>query len=481
MSTTTELPVEVPGPPAGPARTGRTGSALGSLVPLLTRLHFYAGVLVAPFLAIAAITGLLFVFSPQLDALVYDREFHVAQAGPGLPYPLSDQVAAARTAHPSGSLAVVHPASRPDATTRVVFSRPDLGEKQHTVFVDPYSLAIRGTLTTWFDETPLMTWLDDLHRNLHLGVAGRVYSEAAASWLWVLVGGGLVIWLRRQWRNRRTARRSSVAFADLAAAKGVRRTCGFHAATGVWLAVGLLFLSATGLTWSRWAGGHFGQVLDALEAHAPAVDAALPGGAAPAPTGGHHGSSGVAVDAADPANVDVVLHAALGAGLAGPMKIAVPEAAGNAWTVTQNDRAWPVHYDAIAVDAATGTVTARAGYTDWPVLAKASRLGVLAHEGYLFGLANQLLLGALALGLLCVIVWGYRMWWQRRPTRTGRRAAAGAPPTRGTWRHIPWPILAIVAVATVAIAWALPVLGVTLLAFLLFDAAASLRPRRPST
>jgi plastocyanin domain-containing protein len=41
---------------------------------------------------------------------------------------------------------------------------------------------------------------------------------------------------------------------------------------------------------------------------------------------------------------------------------------------------------------------------------------------------NQILLAALALGLLCVIVWGYRMWWQRRPTRADRRALAGTPP-----------------------------------------------------
>jgi uncharacterized iron-regulated membrane protein len=58
-------------------------------------------------------------------------------------------------------------------------------------------------------------------------------------------------------------------------------------------------------------------------------------------------------------------------------------------------------------------------------MAKLSKLGVQAHMGYQFGLANQLLLAALALGLLCVIVWGYRMWWQRRPTRTDRRAIVG--------------------------------------------------------
>ena len=76
--------------------------------------------------------------------------------------------------------------------------------------------------------------------------------------------------------------------------------------------------------------------------------------------------------------------------------------------------------------------------------------------GYLFGLANQLLLAALAVGLLCVIVWGYRMWWQRRPTRADRRAPVGTPPDRGTWRHL-HPVLLVAGVVVIAaIGWALP-------------------------
>src|SRR5207247_2442316 len=144
--------------------------------------------------------------------------------------------------------------------------------------VDPYTGHIRGQLTTWYGETPLMTWLDDLHRNLHLYDLGRVYSETAASWLWVLVLGGLILWINRQWRrraNRRGARRSRVQATllyDLTAAKGVRRTRSLHAATGLWLVVGLLFLSATGLTWSRWAGGNFTLALNALQAHQPDID-----------------------------------------------------------------------------------------------------------------------------------------------------------------------------------------------------------------
>jgi uncharacterized iron-regulated membrane protein len=80
-------------------------------------------------------------------------------------------------------------------------------------------------------------------------------------------------------------------------------------------------------------------------------------------------------------------------------------------------------------------------------MARLSKLGVQAHMGYLFGLANQLLLAALALGLLCVIVWGYRMRWQRRPTRADRRALVGTPPARGGWWRLHPAVLAAVVEA----------------------------------
>ncbi|WP_238005822.1 PepSY domain-containing protein [Dactylosporangium sp. AC04546] len=466
---------ELPEKPVAAARSW-------SIVPLLTRLHFYAGVLVAPLLVVAAVTGLLFVFSPQLDRLVYDKELHVAQVGPGLPKPLSEQVAAAIAAHPDGALASVVPAAKPHANTKVVFTVAELGENQHTVYVDPYTGEVRGQLTTWFGSTPLQTTLDQLHRDLLLGEIGTAYSETAASWLWVLALGGLILWCNRQWRRRAETRKArsraeATLTYDLSAAKGVRRTRSFHAATGVWLVIGLLFLSATGLTWSTWAGANFSVALDNLDASRPVLDTSLGEAPAPAGGGGHHGD-GAAPAAGDPAQVDAVLHVARTNGITGPIEITPPAADGAAWSVTQTDNVWPVHFDSIAVDPVAGTVTARSNFADWPFLAKLSSWGIHAHMGYLFGLINQLLLAALALGLLCVIVWGYRMWWQRRPTRAERRALAGPPPARGAWRRLRVTLLIVGVIVAAAIGWVLPAFGVPLLAFLVLDGVVGLVQRR---
>lgn len=122
---------------------------------LLLRLHFYAGVFVAPFLLVAALTGLIYTFTPQLDQLVYGDRLRVEQVGDRA-RPLAEQIAAARSAHPEGSLASVTTPAGPRDTTRVVLSVPELGERQRTVFVDPYTAQVRGELTTWYGSTPLM-------------------------------------------------------------------------------------------------------------------------------------------------------------------------------------------------------------------------------------------------------------------------------------------------------------------------------------
>ncbi|GIF69265.1 membrane protein [Asanoa ishikariensis] len=465
MSTTTEL--TEPGTPKSSATDpGRAGAAAAkrqrTIGPLVLRLHFYAGILIAPFLVVAALTGLAFVFSPQFDKIVYAHELHVDPTGTARP--LAEQVTAARQAHPDGDLATVIPPVKASDTTKVVFNLAELGEKQHTVYVSPYTNEVRGTLTTWFGSTPLQTWLDDMHRNLHLGVVGRHYSELAASWLWLVALGGLFLWLRRQWTGRRKLRRTVLP--DLAAKKGVRRTRGWHAATGVWLVTGLLALSATGLTWSRYAGANFDILQEAWGGPRPTLDTALPGGST---GGGHHGGAAPSSGDITITDVDQVTIIARDAGLTGPIQVSPPAEPGAAWVVAQNDMAFPMRQDSAAVDPVAGTVVGRTYFAEWPLMQKLSSWGVSLHMGYLFGLVNQLLLAALALGLLCVIVWGYRMWWQRRPTRADRTAPLGAPPARGAWRQAHPAVAVVILLIAAGVGWALPMLGISLAAFLVVD------------
>jgi len=274
MSATPETTApETAAPETRTHSTAPTGWA--ALRPLVLRLHFYAGVLVAPFLAIACLTGLIYVFSPQLSDAVYADELLVGpHAGPARP--LDEQVAAALAAHPEGTLNSLVLPGDPDRTTGVVLDVDGLGDDlQRTVYVDPYTAQVRGSLDTWWDTPPLQTTLDALHRNLLLGEPGRIYSELAASWLWVLVLGGLALWIGKR-HGRRSVRDSVVPPRGMR--PGRMRIMGWHGATGVWLAVALLFISATGLTWSTYAGERFGAIVDAVKGSTPALAAeSVPG------------------------------------------------------------------------------------------------------------------------------------------------------------------------------------------------------------
>ena len=425
----------------------------------------------------AALTGLAYTLTPQLDAIAYKDHFHVADVGDKT-LPLTRQVAAALEAMPVGTLSSVVPPDASDATTKVIFDVEGMGENQRTVYVDPYSGEVRGVLTTWFDATPLNTWLDDMHRNLHLGEVGRLYSELAASWLWVIVLGGLVLWLHHLRGRRRRLRAAMVP--DRSAGKGVRRTRTWHASIGVWIGIVLLGLSATGLTWSAHAGARFDIVQSRLNSGEIALDTSIRGG--PSQRGhDHHDDSGgePSNDARQLGALPRVLDAARSAGLDGPVKVTPPADASTAWTVAQIDDRWPVRRDQVAVHPATAQITDQIAWSDQPALAKLSSLGVLAHMAILFGPINQIVLAGAAIGLLCMIFFGYRMWWQRRPTRADRRRAYGTPPPRGGWRHLNTGLLVAVLIATIAVGWAVPLLGLSLIGFLALDGAIWLARKRP--
>ncbi|MGW0546365.1 PepSY-associated TM helix domain-containing protein [Streptomyces altiplanensis] len=453
---------------AGPApAAGGRGTTWSALRPLVLRVHFYAGLLIAPLLLIAATSGLLYALSFQAEKFIYSHELETPVGERSLP--LGDQLAAARAAHPKGTVTAVWPSAEDGATTRVLMTTPEVEEgKSLAVFVDPYTAEVRGELTSYGSSgaLPLRTWLDELHRDLHLGDLGRHYGELAASWLWVVALGGLFLWLGR----RRTAKRDLIV--PERGAKGRRRTLSRHGALGTVAVLGLVLLSATGLTWSRYAGENIGAVQDQLGGATPVVSAALAegGGDGGGEHEGHegHGDAGSHEGAAGTdVGIDNALAAARQAGIEGKLSVILPSE-GSGYVVKETDTQFPVHLDSVAVGPADGLVIDELRFADYPLLAQLTRFGIDAHTGVFLGLVNQLALAALAASLILLIVWGYRMWWLRRPTKE-RRLPAGRPVPRGAWRKAPVTALLPLAALTVLVGWFVPLLGISLLVFLAVD------------
>lgn len=458
------------------------------------RVHFYAAVLVGPFLLIAALSGALYALTPQLEKAIYANE--LTATSDTLAVPLTAQIKAARAYLGTEQMpAAVRPGAD-GSTTRVMFADPALGESEtRAIFVDPGTGAVKGDLTAYgtSGSLPVHTWIGQLHRNLHLGEVGRLYSELAASWLWVIALGGLILWVQR-WRRKPSAKGN--LYPD-PKKDGRPRTVSLHASAGIWLAAGFFFLSATGLTWSAFAGANVTNLRAAVGWSTPALTTDLH----TATTGSGHDehtdhAQHTAAEHADytakqeasarPDGFDAALAAARADGIdAAKIEIKPPAKDGKTWTVAEIDRSWPTQVDTVAIDPGNMTVSDKVLFSDYPFAAKLARWGIDGHMGVLFGLANQLVLAAIALGLAAMIIWGYIMWIRRRPTlnrsalnRPVSPARFGRAPKRGALRQTPPTAVIVLGLGTVLVGYFLPLLGISLMAFLLIDTAAGYLGRR---
>jgi uncharacterized iron-regulated membrane protein len=154
-----------------------------------------------------------------------------------------------------------------------------------------------------------------------------------------------------------------------------------------------------------------------------------------------------------------------------------PATADTAWTVTEAGREWPATASAVAIDPAAEKITSRADFDDFGFAAKLTRWAIAAHMGLLFGLPNQLLLLAVAAGLAAMVIWGYVMWWKRRPTR-GSAWAVGRPAPRGAFLRGHWAGVLAAITVMVLVGLFLPLLGWSLLGFVLLDTAIAAAKRR---
>lgn len=464
MSDLSNPSVPLSGESALPGRPGRTWG----IYPVLLRLHFYLGLLVGPFIFVAALTGALYALTPQIENLWYRSVLYTDSQGE--PASLGAQIRAAqRVLGEQATLVAVRPAPGPGTTTRVMFAEPGLKPGVHrAIFIDPVTTEPRGDLRVYGTSgvLPLRTWIDHLHRDLLLGEPGRIYSELAASWLWILALGGLYIWYASRSRRMVSSRTTVTLSKSAEPASSARR---WHVRLGLGLLIALLFMSVTGLTWSKWAGGNIAVLRASLNWGTPSLKTgiSIPAAAEPAQP------SGTTPDwpGASPDLFDAILATARKAGIdAGLIEIRPARRPYQAWTVSEIDRSWPTQVDAVAIDPRDLALVDQLRFEAFPLAAKLTRWGIDTHMGILFGLPNQLIVAATGLGLCVLIVWGYRMWWLRRPA-PGRLERGGSRLLVQALRRLSWPsLLALVAIAG-ALGYFLPVLGGSLLLLLVIDLA----------
>ena len=94
----------------------------GRLYRMLWRWHFYAGIILLPFIIILSLTGMVYLFKPQIERAI-DKPYHNLQLS-GSFAPPSAQVAAALKTEPNAQLRHYEmPEFKNDAPRIYIFSK----------------------------------------------------------------------------------------------------------------------------------------------------------------------------------------------------------------------------------------------------------------------------------------------------------------------------------------------------------------------
>lgn len=427
------------------------------------RWHFYAGLYVAPFLIMLAVTGLMMLWSSVLVGRDEENRFSVTPAARTVA--VSAQAEAALSAVPDGTL-VQYIAPR-TAEGAALFRVS--GDGAHMVAVDPY----RGTvLGQWERRNALYDLANKIHGTLMIGDLGDRLIEIAAGFGVVLIVTGLYLW----WPRDGLAR----AFVPALSARGRPLWKSLHQTVGVYSAALLLVFLVSGLTWAGIWGEKFTQAWSTFPAekwdNVPLSDAThasmnhggikeVPWTLEQTPMPASGSSAGMdGLPPGQPVDLDNVTAFARAIGFDNRFQLAVPDGAEGVWTISRDtssyDSADPLSDRTVHIDRYSGKILVDVGFHDYGAAGKAMAVGIAFHEGEM-GAWNVALVTTFCLGVIFLSVSGVVMWWKRRPAGASRLVAPALPETPRLWKTG--------ALVMLAVSLLFPLTGLVLVTVLALD------------
>ena len=431
----------------------------------LWRIHCWAALLASPFALAAALTGLLYVFTPQIEHHLYA---HLDQVRPQAQMqPLDEALKAARTAVPadwtlhsfspapepsaSHQFALVPPMKPPQAMQKPAqaehgqhqaptadkkaeFLKPIFGFPKNAVvvYINPYSLEVLGQLST---QERFTNWSRKLHSNWLQNNAWRWLIEFAASWMMVLLVSGMAL----AWPFK--------GLLPQARTTGRPAWKQWHVLLGVTLALMSLAITTTGLTWSQNAGQQVRVLRDATGQASPPIPASIHSD----PTQGLPLLSWQQAWEAIQKSAPPIR-----------MQILPPKSPHDAWRATHMERTPPTDRFDLLLDAYTGEPLFYSGWGDQSLFGQATAVGIPFHRGEL-GWWNQALLLVFGLGVVFSLVSGWVMVFKRR--RLGMPVLPELQ--HGAWASLPWWSWLVAA----SLLWLMPLLAISAAAVAMLEMA----------
>lgn len=435
------------------------------------RWHFYAGLFCIPFVIVLSLSGLIYLFKPQIEAW-NDRHYDNLQLTSSAK-PASQQIAAAIAAVPGSSFSSYELPASASSSIRISVKHE---ESTIRVYVHPETLQILQTVP---DDERFMRWIFRLHGELLMGNRGSNLVELAACWTIVLLISGLFLWWPRNVKGPggliypRLFKGSRIFWRDI------------HSVVGLWISFCAIFLLLTGLPWAKFWGDYFKHVRQVTGTAVAeqdwsnnsersetgrgtsgrnGTDAAQRDGAENGQHGDHFGSGASGSKRRQPsppvnlAVIDTMVANVVPLKLDAPVVISVPGGRSGAWKVRSNTPNRPRRVT-VELDSGTGAILSREDFKDRHWVDRAVGVGIAAHEGALFGWPNQVLGVLTTLGLVLLSVSGIILWWKRRD-----QGVLGAPKPALSPR-VSWGLTSII----VFIGICLPLFALSLLLVLLTE------------
>lgn len=175
----------------------------GAFYRALWRWHFYAGLLVMPFLLALSASGLLMLLSKPVDNWLIKDMTQVSVEGDALP--ATTLLATVRESFPDARVKLYIPPSEPTQSAQIslvahhVGGHGGHGAPSTTAFVNPYNGEVLGT---YDPGDSIYSAIKTFHGKLYLGDLGDSLIEIAAGLAILMVLSGIYLAFQRQsWRD----------------------------------------------------------------------------------------------------------------------------------------------------------------------------------------------------------------------------------------------------------------------------------------
>jgi uncharacterized iron-regulated membrane protein len=426
------------------------------------RWHFYAGLYVAPFLIMLAITGLMMLHIANFDGRDGGR---ITIPPQGEMHSLTNLQQKVESTYPNATLLEWIGGRAPD---QAMLFRIEENGAQTMVAINPYTTDI---LETWERRNGWYDFADNVHGTLLLGDFGDRLIEIAAGFGLILVITGIYMW----WPRDKSLAQSLKIDLSLKKRNLIKS---LHQGIGFYSVILLVFFLLSGMAWTGIWGGKFVQAWSTFPAykwsaplsqethegmnHGSTKDVPWALEQTPMPKSG----SDVGTPALEPGEITLesVKNYANALGFQNRFHINLPKNKEGVWTLSQdsmsNDSENPWGDRTMHIDQFSGKILADVQYKDYSVAGKTMAVGISFHMGTM-GLWNIILNTLFCLATIFLAISGIIMWWMRRPSKAKRLVAPNFGSELPMWKGAAFLMLFV--------AMAFPLVGITLLGLLLVD------------